>query len=229
MPGLLAGLPEFPSIDLPPSELSTSASRLRSITSLLSTLISPSLPSLSAPPSNTPTSKLRIKQFKDLGEQKGIYSGQTRTYHILHLVLTSLDIPSLRSSSSSTPTLKLGQSLAGRGKWVGEGKVEKEGVNGIVAKIWGVRCGDILIIKSGTFKRSLPAQKGEGKEKLGTKGKGKARKKMDEYETEEEEEAEESESEESEEDKVKVEEVEKVGAYLGKKKRRIAVSSEDEE
>lgn len=104
--------------------------------------------------------------------------------------------------------------------------MDKEGVNGIVGKIWAVRNGEVPI-KSGTLRRTVPSGDKEVKVKEKVKLK---KKRMDEYETEEEAMSEEEEAiSEEEEVKKKVEEMERVGAYLGKKKRRIAESSEDEE
>ena len=136
--GLLAGLFEFPAIDLPASsDDSTPSSRRAQLHTLLSSLLSSPLPPLKLSSSPSPTS-LSIASTADLGAITQVYSHQTRLYHILHVVLSSPTPPTLNPKSSPTPDKSL-HSLAGRGNWVDEKDVASSNVGGAVGKVWAIR------------------------------------------------------------------------------------------
>ncbi|KAL8277243.1 hypothetical protein RQP46_010312 [Phenoliferia psychrophenolica] len=160
--GLLAGLFEFPAVDLPPSaDDSTPSFRRAQLSSLLSTLLTSPLPPLK--PSPTPSSSsstISILSTTDLGAITQVYSHQTRLYHILRVVLSSPSPPSLSTSSSTTPDKSL-QSLAGRAKWIDEADVKGSNIGGAVGKVWEVRQSG----KSGLGKLSGKPRGGDGNAK----------------------------------------------------------------
>ncbi|GAA5905812.1 A/G-specific adenine glycosylase [Sporobolomyces salmoneus] len=194
--GLLAGLLEFPSVDLPPSSESTPSTRSKHLTSLLQTLLPLSSSFLLSASTSSPTDaddELKIKSFKSVEPPVvHVYSHIIRTYHILHLVLTSPSLPKLRSSplvvdkstSSSKSTKKkkpkkpsseddeedaegteagkLVQSLPGTGKWIDSTAVEGESLGGAMFKVWE-------LARNGG---GATASRKNGKGATGGKGKG---------------------------------------------------------
>ncbi|KAI5476621.1 A/G-specific adenine glycosylase [Pseudohyphozyma bogoriensis] len=125
--GLLAGLWEFPALDLPTTSPSTPASRSRSLQSHLSSLI-PTLPPLT-PSSSPPTTSPTLTSTSSLGSVLQVYSHQKRLYHITRLIFSSPCPPIL----SSTLTTKA--------KWVDATQVEDTVTGGAAGKCWAVRNG----------------------------------------------------------------------------------------
>lgn len=247
--GLLAGLFDFPSLDLSPESESTSQIRTKQITNLLSSLLVDKIPSASTssskPAVETP---LTVSMRKELASVTQVYSHQKRQYHIQRLVLSSPSLPLLKpslppSSSSSSAKGKdkattkeedFSHSLPGRGKWVDELNVLESNIGGAMIKVWEVRQGGkgdngATVKKGGTAKKNS-AGGGNGKnasEAGSSKGKGK---KLDRYETSEEEEEEAVESDEAESSDVEVvEEVKDDAEKVPYKKRRIVISDNEEE
>ncbi|SDA01482.1 BZ3500_MvSof-1268-A1-R1_Chr10-1g02710 [Microbotryum saponariae] len=193
--GLLAGLFEFPSIDLPPSsEASTSTSRRKLLQRLLQTLILDSLP-FNASSSSTSTSPLTIKQNDPLPPAVQVYSHMIRTYHPIRIVVTSAQRPRLvevepKSKMSKKPprkkkngascssdeddddedstTTELIQSIPGRSRWIVASEVENANTGGASDKIWGMR----MNVEKG-LKALVGSEKGKGG---GGKGKGTGKK-----------------------------------------------------
>lgn len=187
--GLLAGLFEFPAVDLPPPPAKefTSLARAKVLQGLLSTLLINVVPSISDATSKATISgdEVSVETSTDLGAILQVYSHQKRIYHIRHIVITSTSLPSLAptmklSSTSKTPMV---QSLPGRGKWIDFGDaVDGSNLGGAMIKVWD-------IVKKGKYSELKPRTKAKAPTNQ-TNGKGKAAKKAkskDEYETEEEE------------------------------------------
>ncbi|KDE05481.1 hypothetical protein MVLG_04170 [Microbotryum lychnidis-dioicae p1A1 Lamole] len=203
--GLLAGLFEFPSIDLSPSsEASTSTLRCKLLQRLLQTLIIDSLP-FNASSSSTSTSPLTIKQNDPLPPAVQVYSHMIRTYHPIRIVITSAHRPRLvevESKSKITKKLprrkkkgascssdddddeeeedskktELMQSIPGRSKWIVASEVENANTGGASDKIWGMRMNVEKGLKA--LKGSEKGKGGGGKGKEKGKGTGKKEKEV---------------------------------------------------
>ncbi|GAA5964985.1 hypothetical protein JCM3765_004817 [Sporobolomyces pararoseus] len=102
--GLLAGLLEFPSIDLPPSSESTSSTRSKQLSTLLKSLLSlPTEFKLSNKAGASAENDLKIESLKTLEPPVvHVYSHIIRTYHVTHLLLTSPSLPRLLPSLATT-------------------------------------------------------------------------------------------------------------------------------
>ncbi|GAA5910346.1 hypothetical protein JCM5296_000564 [Sporobolomyces johnsonii] len=151
--GLLAGLFEFPAVDLPasPSPSSTPKSRARLLNALLPTLLDVPEPSiLSSPSPDIDRNKLTVLSRTPLPPVTHVYSHMIRTYHAERVVLTSPSLPSFvaapsaankssKSSKSKDDEVTLVQSLPGRGKWVDAEQVKGENIGGAVGKVWEER------------------------------------------------------------------------------------------
>ncbi|BGP32748.1 hypothetical protein JCM10296v2_004532 [Rhodotorula toruloides] len=168
--GLLAGLYEFPAVDLPASTApSTAKARSKYLDKLLHTLLDiPSSTTFSLSSfEDVESSDLRSLYRSTLPPVTHVYSHMNRTYHSERLVITSPSLPVLRKASSASPAKKddLVQSLPGRGKWVDATDVEGENVGGAVGKVWEERQ---LQAKGLASKNGV---KGKGKAKTGEGGK----------------------------------------------------------
>ncbi|GAA5828933.1 hypothetical protein JCM3766R1_003871 [Sporobolomyces carnicolor] len=177
--GLLAGLLEFPSVDLPPSIESTPSGRSKHLASLLDSLLSlPANFRLSKPAGVTSDESthrendgaLRIESLDRLDTPVvHVYSHIIRTYHVLHVVLTSPSLPKLKAGKAvngstvtkakgtkskskkkatsdddeedADATTQLVQSLAGTGKWIDASEIEGESLGGAMFKVWEMRQG----------------------------------------------------------------------------------------
>lgn len=138
--GLLAGLFEFPAVDLPTDVDSTPATRKKHIHSLVSSLLVDTFPPLHL--ASNPRSTLSIVEVQDLTSILQVYSHQKREYHILRVVVSSPALPVLASEIATKGTQrKLVQSVVGRAKWVDEDSVEGSNVGGAVQKVWEMRQG----------------------------------------------------------------------------------------
>ncbi|CEQ41390.1 SPOSA6832_03081 [Sporobolomyces salmonicolor] len=151
--GLLAGLFEFPAVDLPasPSAPSSPKSRAKLLNSLLPTLLDVPDPSiLSSPSSGIDGNKLTLLSRIPLPPVTHVYSHMIRTYHAERVVFTSPALPALLPASSAKRSSKSGtgskdekatlvQSLPGRGKWVDAEEVKGENIGGAVGKVWEER------------------------------------------------------------------------------------------
>ncbi|BGP08753.1 Adenine DNA glycosylase [Rhodotorula toruloides] len=142
--GLLAGLYEFPAVDLPASTApSTPKARSKYLDKLLHTLLDISSSTTFSPssPEDADSSDLRIMSRSTLPPVTHVYSHMNRTYHSERLVISSPSFPSLRKASPASPAKKddLVQSLPCRGKWVDAADVEGENVGGAVGKVWEER------------------------------------------------------------------------------------------
>ncbi|GAA5881598.1 hypothetical protein JCM8547_002315, partial [Rhodosporidiobolus lusitaniae] len=185
--GLLAGLFEFPAIDLPFSASgSTPKSRAKLLDALLPVLLdipdlSSTLTSSSSPPSST---GVTVLSRTTLPPVKHIYSHKSVTYFAARIVLSSPSLPSLHTSLSA-PKSKvkdsdgevLPQSLPGRGRWVDAGEVKGSNIGGAVGKVWEEReravKGEPMEEKKGKGKKASTAAGGGG----GKKAKGKEQEK----------------------------------------------------
>ncbi|GAA6007004.1 A/G-specific adenine glycosylase [Rhodotorula paludigena] len=182
--GLLAGLYEFPAVDLPPEEASssTSSSRTKHLNSLLTTLLEiPSSTFRSSDQTSSSTSTPRVISRKTLPEVVHVYSHITRTYLSERIVLVSPSPPALRPAASPSPSKKgddgkapLVQSLAGRAKWVHAEDVPTNNIGGAVGKIWEERERVEKRLPGGGGKGKKGAAKagGKGKKPLVEKGQG---------------------------------------------------------
>ncbi|BGP40808.1 hypothetical protein JCM10450v2_004811 [Rhodotorula kratochvilovae] len=144
--GLLAGLYEFPAVDLPPSTTSTTSSRAAHLTALLPTLLdlpSSLFSSSPAAPSPSSPSAPHILSRTPLPPATQIYSHLTRTYHAERLVLVSPSPPALlpapKGKASAAGTDTVVQSLPGRAKWVRAADVPTANIGGAVGKVWEER------------------------------------------------------------------------------------------
>ncbi|GAA5844513.1 hypothetical protein JCM9279_006329 [Rhodotorula babjevae] len=188
--GLLAGLNEFPAIDLAPdAPVPSSQARSKLLNSLLANLLdlppstlttSSSSPLASSP--SSPSTPPRILSRTPLPPVTQIYSHLNRTYHAERLVLCSPAPPALRPALSAKKAARaarkveldedddgaaaLVQSLAGRAKWVSAAEVPTANIGGAVGKVWEERLGIV----------GRRAAGGEGKKKaMSGKGKGKGK------------------------------------------------------
>ncbi|KAK4052013.1 hypothetical protein OIO90_004543 [Microbotryomycetes sp. JL221] len=133
--GLLAGLYEFPSIDLTPSEvLSTPKQRRKELNKVLATLLKEPV-NLDQKAETSPHG-LVIRSVVELQPIKQVYSHQIRTYWSTKVVVESNDLPKLCSPSSSANVEAYG---VGRCKWIGEEDVANSNTGGAVGKIWDER------------------------------------------------------------------------------------------
>ncbi|GAA5890719.1 hypothetical protein JCM8208_004972 [Rhodotorula glutinis] len=190
--GLLAGLNEFPAIDLAPdAPVPSSKARTKLLNSLVATLLDLP-PSALSPPTASPsspasaTSSLRVLSRTPLPPVTQIYSHLTRTYHAERLVLCSPSPPALRPALSAKEAaraakeaddddaLALVQSLAGRAKWVDALEVPTANIGGAVGKVWEERMAVVGGRVGGGEGRKKAAAGGKGKGK--GKGEGKAEK-----------------------------------------------------
>ncbi|GAA5826449.1 hypothetical protein JCM11251_002375 [Rhodosporidiobolus azoricus] len=177
--GLLAGLFEFPAVDLPPSTSSTLKTRTKAINALLPTLLD--APGLRSGLSSSATSSsgeggVRVLERTILPPVEHIYSHMKRTYFAERIVLSSSSLPTLhKASSSSALTPKKGSktkdasaeevvhSLPGRGKWVDASAVEGENTGGAVGKVWEERQRSVKGL--GSVKEKKTTGKGAGRVK----------------------------------------------------------------
>jgi hypothetical protein len=184
----LAGLYEFPAVDLPPppAKESTLPTRLNVLQDLLSTLILDPLPSISDAKGIAKSSgTVSLKRSTDLGAILQIYSHQKRNYYIRHIIITSPSLPSLatKSSSTSSSSSKLVQSLPNRGKWIDFDSVDNANLGGAMMKVWEVvQKGEYSNLKPRTKPKAATTTAPTAKKRNATTKKGKSR---DEYETEE--------------------------------------------
>ncbi|GAA5936490.1 A/G-specific adenine glycosylase [Sporobolomyces koalae] len=147
--GLLAGLLEFPSVDLPPNEdaLSTKGLRSKHIVNLLKTLLAlPSDFKLNATSEEAAASRaVKVQEQTTFEPVVHVYSHIIRTYHTVHIVLSSDDAPALLAPTRGTTEVKLDkkdqlvQSQAGTGKWIDASKVAGESLGGAMKKVWELR------------------------------------------------------------------------------------------
>ncbi|KAK4705882.1 A/G-specific adenine glycosylase, partial [Phenoliferia sp. Uapishka_3] len=231
--GLLAGLFEFPAIDLPPTSSSTPATRRTGLHDLLNSLLSTPLPSFGASKSNT-SDILTIKSTKELGAITQVYSHQTRLYHILSVVISSPSRPPLAPTPGKDSGKSL-MSLAGRGKWVDEADVAGSNIGGAVGKIWEVRQSGI----NGVGKLSGKAKQADIREAMkGGKGKKVVKEEGREKRTREDDEFIVGSDEELEVERkvvpkkvprVKREVTEEEVTFVARKKPKIVISDDDEE
>ncbi|GAA6003037.1 hypothetical protein JCM10207_001957 [Rhodosporidiobolus poonsookiae] len=184
--GLLAGLFEFPSVDLPPSTPSTAKPRSKHLTSLLRLLLddddlSSALTSSSSSPSDPASNgALRILERTALPPVEHVYSHMKRTYFAERLVLSSSSSsPPALHTAASAPKLKkhddaepLVQSLAGRGKWVDAADVRTSNIGGAVGKVWDERDRVVKGLPAGKGKKSVAGGAGKGKAKAKEQEKG---------------------------------------------------------
>lgn len=154
----MAGLLEFPSVDLPPTTtLSTSTARTKFLRQLVSSLLELS---------NDFNFSSSANQELEIESVKHVYSHIIRTYHTIHLVLKTPSLPKLRRSKSVgevSATKKdknknkkrsesseeevgdeedeeaLVQSRVGTGKWIDSSLVEGESLGGAMKKVWELR------------------------------------------------------------------------------------------
>ncbi|KAM0752742.1 DNA glycosylase [Meredithblackwellia eburnea MCA 4105] len=256
--GLLAGLFEFPSIDLDPSENSTPKSRNAQLQELLDSLLVDTLPSIS--PTSTTTngksqsknpSPIRIISTTSLGAITQIYSHQTRLYHILRVIITSPTLPALSPSSKSSTSVST-TSIPGRGKWVPESDVKGSNVGGAIGKVWDVRMSGKAGVgklsgmgnnnaRDGSVKKvaaGVTGKKGSASPKKREKGRTKE---DDDFLVGSDEEIEYEKEEPKRKKKKRLEDkvdddreegtvvAESASPYQGKKKRVIVISDDDEE
>lgn len=186
--GLLAGLFEFPAVDLPSLPApSTPKSRSSHLNALLPTLLDvPKLSFLlsafsSSSSASSTKNGVTILSCTLLPEVKHVYSHKNVLYHPTRLVLSSPSLPTLHTASSA-PSLSLTdddndeellRSLPGRGKWVDAKDVETSNIGGAVGKVWeergrAVRGEPVGEKGKGTGKKAVSG----GKKKQGEKEKG---------------------------------------------------------
>ncbi|GAA5853736.1 hypothetical protein JCM5353_003452 [Sporobolomyces roseus] len=185
--GLLAGLFEFPSIDLPPTSTSTSTGLSKSdrtlLLSFLRTLIKLPKNVTFTPSTTTLNDSISVITSKEFEPVIHVYSHIIRTYKTIRIVLSSNQLPTLLPSSSTStkkPVKKskkkqdeseseeeeeMIKSLPGSGKWINLEKVESESLGGAFKKIWEVRQG-----RGGEKKLSKASGKGGKKEVKEEKG-----------------------------------------------------------
>ncbi|GAA5863983.1 hypothetical protein JCM3774_004444 [Rhodotorula dairenensis] len=138
--GLLAGLFEFPAIDLPPGDSPLKASaRSARLDKLLRSLIDVSTCPLR---SAEDTSDGALVSRTTLPTVTQVYSHITRTYLAERVVISSASLPPLRPAAR-TPAAADDegsvQSRAGSAKWVPASQVATANVGGAVGKIWDER------------------------------------------------------------------------------------------
>lgn len=200
--GLLAGLYEFPAVDLPPSSsLPPPQARTKLLDALLSSLLDLPRGTLSPSTTTSPSSAStapRILSRTPLPPVTQVYSHLNRTYHPERLVLCSASPPALRpapASDASSPPRKrkrkaaapdddadddddvhtepLVQSLAGRATWVPAAEVPTANIGGAVAKVWGGRRAVVAGRGGGDAEGKGHSKGGKGKGKGGVeKGQG---------------------------------------------------------
>ena len=137
--GLLAGLFEFPAIDLAPedSPLKASARSLR-LDKLVRSLIDTSNCLLRSPEDANDGALVSRTSLPTVTQ---VYSHITRTYLAERVVLSSPSLPPLRPASKRAPadSAAVVQSRAGAAKWVPTSQVASANVGGAVGKIWDER------------------------------------------------------------------------------------------
>ncbi|KAK4050309.1 hypothetical protein OIV83_003630 [Microbotryomycetes sp. JL201] len=139
--GLLAGLYEFPAVDIQSSdELSTAKERYRLLGKLLSTLLAAKIKlepgfnsNSSSDNDDIRSNNLAIGSIQELDPVKQIYSHQIRTYFATRVVIESNELPNLASAKNGT------EYGVGRCKWVDEKDVASANTGGAVGKIWDER------------------------------------------------------------------------------------------
>ena len=143
--GLLAGLFEFPAVDLPPAEeLSDASSRRRCLEKMVVSLLAERLPAFQPPNPDaavdSASPNLRVVSVSDLGAITQVYSHQKRDYYILRVVLASPALPVLAPVRTRAPKeTDLVQSQPGRAKWVDAGALESANLGGAMLKVLEVR------------------------------------------------------------------------------------------
>lgn len=136
---MLAGLFEFPAIDLAPedSPLKASARSLR-LDKLVRSLIDTSDCSLWSPKDASDGGALVSRTSLPTVTQ--VYSHITRTYLAERVVLSSPSLPPLRPASKRAPADSASvQSRAGAARWIPASQVASANVGGAVGKIWDER------------------------------------------------------------------------------------------
>ena len=218
---------EFPSIDLSSDDPTTPTNRRQILSKLLSSLFVDKIPTLkessTTPKRSSEPESIEIIKNKDLGSILQVYSHQRRIYHILHIVITSPNLPRLASSSKTAASTST-QSIAGRGKFIERDAVNGANLSGAGFKVWDV-------IKSGV--------RGDASEKKATAAAKKGKKKVESEVDSESEVEEESEPERRSRtlkrveinivDAIDVEEKEEIAFVPILKKRRIQPQSDEEE
>lgn len=140
--GLLAGLFEFPAIDLPPSdEPVKSSARRKQLDKLVRGLVDLSaFPSLSAVDAvSSAEEEVRVVVRNGLPTVTQVYSHITRTYFAERVVLTSPMLPPLHPAPKKPTESSLVQSRVGHAVWVPASQVADANVGGAVGKIWDER------------------------------------------------------------------------------------------
>ncbi|KWU41321.1 DNA glycosylase [Rhodotorula sp. JG-1b] len=137
--GLLAGLFEFPAIDLAPedSPLKASARSLR-LDKLVRSLIDTSNCLLRSPEDANDGALVSRTSLPTVTQ---VYSHITRTYLAERVVLSSPSLPPLRPAAKRAPadSAAVVQSRAGAAKWVPTSQVASANIGGAVGKIWDER------------------------------------------------------------------------------------------
>lgn len=136
---MLAGLFEFPAIDLAPedSPLKASARSLR-LDKLVRSLIDTSDCLLRSPEDASAGALVSRTALPTVTQ---VYSHITRTYLAERVVLSSSSLPPLRPASKQAPadSTAVVQSRAGAAKWIPASQVGSANVGGAVGKIWDER------------------------------------------------------------------------------------------
>lgn len=157
---MLAGLFEFPAIDLAPedSPLKGSARSLR-LDKLVRSLIDTSDCLLRSPEDANDGALVSRTSLPTVTQ---VYSHITRTYLAERVVLSSPSLPPLRPASKRAPadSAAVVQSRAGAAKWIPASQVASANVGGAVGKIWDERNS---VVRGGDG--------GGGGKKVGTSGK----------------------------------------------------------
>ncbi|GAA5896460.1 hypothetical protein JCM6882_001019 [Rhodosporidiobolus microsporus] len=176
--GLLAGLYEFPAVDLPTSSPSTAKSRSKALNALLPTLLDNTGLSSALSSADEDDGEITVVSRTTLPPVEHIYSHMKRTYFGERIVLSSASLPTLHTSSSSSSSSSkkssqagdVVQSLPGRGKWVDAADVEGANTGGAVGKVWEER--ERVAKGLGPAKEKKGKKAGAGG---GTKAKGKGK------------------------------------------------------
>lgn len=154
--GLLAGLFEFPAIDLPPEDSSLkAAARSSRLDKLVRSLIDVSDCPLRAAGD---TSDGALVSRAALPTVTQVYSHMTRTYLAERVVISSATLPRLRPAKRDAADVEPVQSRAGSAKWVPASAVATANVGGAVGKIWEERVHVVKGGKAGTTAKK-PASK----------------------------------------------------------------------
>ncbi|KAG0147977.1 hypothetical protein CROQUDRAFT_655578 [Cronartium quercuum f. sp. fusiforme G11] len=147
--GLLAGLWEFPAIDLPVPNNLTSTARLGSITTFLKDILSKPLPSLLPSPINhrkkCPTfttndvSELKIDQFDtELDSIHHVFSHLKVEYKPAWIIISSVRPPLLKNPSGNATLKSKGgrPTIVGEAQWIPTSELMKSNIGNAHKKIW---------------------------------------------------------------------------------------------